>query len=279
MHPSHQLPSGELRARALHCLLQSDPFEKVAAVNAMAEAVRAGTCVADPAASLQAPAGDRIPGRPAKPELVLPSALGRRSMNTVEGRAMLIHALAHIEFNAINLALDALWRFPGLPPAYYTDWLKVAEEESLHFSLVAAHLVTLGYAYGDFTAHGSLWEMVARTTDDVLARMALVPRTLEARGLDANPPMRAKIAQAGDLQAAAILDIILRDEIGHVEIGNRWYRHLCAQRGLEPRATYVALSKQYWAPVLKGPFNVEARRRAGFTEEEIGDLATPYLPS
>jgi uncharacterized ferritin-like protein (DUF455 family) len=279
MPPFHHLASGELRARALHCLLQGDPFEKVAAVNAMAEAVRAGTCVADPAASLQAPAGDHIPGRPAKPELVLPSALGRRSMNTVEGRAMLIHALAHIEFNAINLALDALWRFPGLPPAYYTDWLKVAEEESLHFSLVAAHLVTLGYAYGDFTAHGSLWEMVARTTDDVLARMALVPRTLEARGLDANPPMRAKIAQAGDLQAAAILDIILRDEIGHVEIGNRWYRHLCAQRGLEPRATYVALSKQYWAPVLKGPFNVEARRRAGFTEEEIGDLTTPYLPS
>jgi uncharacterized ferritin-like protein (DUF455 family) len=268
----------ELRARALHCLLQSDPFEKVAAVNAMADAVRAGTCAPDPGAALVAPAGEHIPGRPDRPELVLPSALGRRAMHTVEGRAMLIHALAHIEFNAINLALDALWRFAGLPPAYYADWLKVAEEESLHFSLVAAHLVTLGYAYGDFTAHGSLWEMVAKTTGDVLARMALVPRTLEARGLDANPPMRAKIAQAGDLKAAAILDIILRDEIGHVEIGNRWYRHLCDQRGLEPRATYVALSKQYWAPVLKGPFNVAARRQAGFTDEEIGDLTTPYLP-
>ncbi|MPQ56010.1 ferritin-like domain-containing protein [Duganella sp. FT27W] len=264
--------SGELRTRALHCLLQSDPFEKVAAVNALAAAVRAGICAPDPAAQLQAPADRPIPGRPDLPQLVLPSALGKRSMNTVEGRAMLIHALAHIEFNAINLALDALWRFPDLPAAYYTDWLKVAEEESLHFSLVAAHLVTLGYAYGDFTAHGSLWEMVAKTTGDALARMALVPRVLEARGLDANPPMRAKIAQAGDLQAAAILDIILRDEIGHVEIGNRWYRHLCHQRGLEPRATFAALCEEYWAPVPRGPFNVEARRQAGFTEEEIADL-------
>jgi uncharacterized ferritin-like protein (DUF455 family) len=262
--------TAELRARALHCLLQSDPALKVAQVNAMAEAFRAGACLPDPAASLSAP--DGIPGRPAAPELVLPSALGRRSMNTVEGRAMLIHALAHIEFNAINLALDAIWRFPDLPPAYYTDWLQVAQEEALHFSLVAAHLQTLGYAYGDFTAHGSLWEMVAKTTGDVLARMALVPRTLEARGLDANPPMRAKIAQAGDLQAAAILDLILRDEIGHVAIGNRWYRYLCDQRGLEPRATYVALAEQYWAPVLKGPFNIAARRQAGFTEEEIEDF-------
>ena len=264
--------SAELRTCALHCLLQSDPFEKVAAVNALAAAVRAGSCAPDPAAQLQAPADRPIPGRPDLPELVLPSALGKRSMNTVEGRAMLIHALAHIEFNAINLALDALWRFPDLPAAYYTDWLKVAQEESLHFSLVAAHLVTLGYAYGDFTAHGSLWEMVAKTTGDALARMALVPRVLEARGLDANPPMRAKIAQAGDLQAAAILDIILDDEIGHVEIGNRWYRHLCHQRGLEPRATFAALCEQYWAPVPRGPFNLAARRQAGFTEEEIADL-------
>ena len=182
---------------------------------------------------------------------------------------MLIHALAHIEFNAINLALDALWRFPDLPAAYYTDWLKVAEDESLHFSLVAAHLVTLGYAYGDFTAHGSLWEMVAKTTGDALARMALVPRVLEARGLDANPPMRAKIAQAGDLQAAAILDIILRDEIGHVAIGNRWYRWLCDRDGLEPIAHYRMLTRLHHAPAPRPPLNLAARRAAGFTEEEL----------
>jgi uncharacterized ferritin-like protein (DUF455 family) len=205
--------------------------------------------------------------------LVPPRLVGRRSMATVEGRAMLIHALAHIEFNATNLALDALWRFPGLPLAYYTDWLRVAEEEAIHFSLLSAHLQSLGYHYGDFPAHDSLWEMVERTREDVVARMALVPRTLEARGLDAIPPLRAKLAQAGDLGAARILDRILTDEVGHVEIGNRWYRYLCEQRGLEPRATYDILAARYRAPALKGPFNIEARRLAGFTEAELAGLA------
>jgi len=176
-------------------------------------------------------------------------------------------------FNQSNLALDALWRFPGMPDAYYADWLQVSKEEAYHFTLLADHLATLGHAYGDFTAHDSLWEMVENTKGDVLARMALVPRTLEARGLDAIPPLRAKIAQAGDLEAAAILDIILRDEVGHVEIGNRWYGFLCQARGLELRATYDALVVQYQAPVLKGPFNLEARRRAGFTEEELARFA------
>jgi uncharacterized ferritin-like protein (DUF455 family) len=193
-------------------------------------------------------------------------------MVTVPGRAMLVHALAHIEFNAVNLALDAIWRFPGLPRDYYADWLGVACEEATHYTLLAAHLRVLGYSYGDFPAHDSLWEMVAKTTGDVLARMALVPRTLEARGLDAIPPLRAKLAQAGDMDAARILDIILRDEVGHVEIGNRWYNFLCDQRGMEPYATYGALAVQYAAPVLKGPFNLEARRRAGFTEAELAAL-------
>lgn len=260
----------ELRAFALHCLLESDPGAKVAAVSAMAAAAAAGRCAADPSAALLATAA--IPGRPPRPDLVPPREVGRRSMNTLEGRAMLIHALAHIEFNAINLALDALWRFPDLPLAYYTDWLLVADEEALHFSLLVAHLRLLGYDYGDFSAHDSLWEMVEKTSGDVLARMALVPRTLEARGLDANPPLRAKLAQAGDLPAAGILDIILRDEIGHVEIGNRWYRHLCAQSGLEPGATYAELALRYRAPVLRGPFNFEARLQAGFTEEEVNAL-------
>jgi uncharacterized ferritin-like protein (DUF455 family) len=185
---------------------------------------------------------------------------------------MLVHALAHIEFNAINLALDAIWRFAGMPAAYYTDWLRVAKEEAEHFTMLAAHLQTLGCAYGAFPAHDSLWEMAEKTRGDVLARMALVPRTLEARGLDATPGVRAKLAQAGDLAAAQILDIILREEVGHVEIGNRWYGWLCEQRGLEPRATYAALAAHHKAPVLKGPFNLEARRRAGFTEAELADL-------
>jgi len=260
----------ELRQRALQVLCLTDPAQKAAATVELHTQFEQLTLDTERGPVL--PPGQCLPGHPERPPLVKHTSVVKRSPSTLEGRAALLHSIAHIEFNAINLALDAVWRFDDLPAAYYTDWLKVAEEESLHFSLVAAHLVTLGYAYGDFTAHGSLWEMVAKTTGDALARMALVPRVLEARGLDANPPMRAKIAQAGDLQAAAILDIILRDEIGHVEIGNRWYRHLCHQRGLEPRATFAALCEEYWAPVPRGPFNLEARRQAGFTEEEIADL-------
>ena len=160
-----------------------------------------------------------------------------------------------------------------MPGAYYVDWLQVAKEEADHFSMLAAHLRALGYAYGDFPGHDSLWEMVEKTRGDALARMALVPRTLEARGLDAIPPLRAKLAQAGDMEAAAILDIILRDEVGHVEIGNRWYQYLCRLQGLEPRATYGELVVRYKAPVLRGPFNLEARRRAGFSEPELAQLA------
>ncbi|MBA5688625.1 ferritin-like domain-containing protein [Rugamonas apoptosis] len=257
----------ELRVWALRCLLECDPQAKVAAVAAMATAYVDGACTLDTHAALEAPAG--VPGRPARPELVPPRLVGRRSMATLEGRAMLIHALAHIEFNAVNLALDALWRFPGLPEQYYTDWLRVAREEAIHYALLAGHLGTLGHVYGDFTAHASLWEMVEKTCGDPLARMALVPRTLEARGLDAIPPLRAKLAQAGDLAAAGILDIILRDEIGHVDIGNRWYGHLCRQRGVDPVTTYGELLVRYKAPPMRGPFNRDARRQAGFTDGEL----------
>jgi uncharacterized ferritin-like protein (DUF455 family) len=257
----------DLRQRALLCLQASDPSLKSASVAALARDWVSGKVACDEAAELKP--GAPVPGRPSLPELVPPLLVGRRSMATVEGRAMLVHALAHIEFNAINLALDAIWRFPGMPPEYYADWLRVAKEEAGHFDLLSAHLVSLGFAYGDFTAHDSLWEMVAKTSDDVLARMALVPRTMEARGLDAIPPLRAKLAQAGDQAAAAILDILLQDEIGHVEIGNRWYTYLCQQRGLEPIAAYSEVARRYRAPSLRPPFNLEARRKAGFTEEEL----------
>mgnify|MGYP003339805211 FL=1 len=215
-----------------------------------------------------------VPGRPARPLLVPPREVGRRAMNTIEGRAALIHALAHIEFNAINLALDAIWRFADMPEAFYADWLQVAAEEALHFSLLSEHLQSLGFAYGEFNAHDSLWEMAEKTCGDLLARMALVPRTLEARGLDATPGVRHKLVQAGDMKAAGILDIILRDEIGHVEIGNRWYRWLCEQRGLDAVSTYPVLAQTYKAPVLRGPFNLEARRQAGFSEDELTGLST-----
>ncbi|MFD2367857.1 ferritin-like domain-containing protein [Pseudoduganella sp. GCM10020061] len=260
----------ELRATALDCLLITEPAAKTQAVAALAAAWQDGSCTVDTTAILSA--SGTVPGRPARPELVPPRLVGRRSMATVEGRAMLVHALAHIEFNAVNLALDAIWRFPGMPREYYADWLRVASEEARHYTMLSEHLRVLGFQYGDFTAHDSLWEMVEKTRGDIVARMALVPRTLEARGLDAIPPLRAKLAQAGDMAAAAILDVILHEEVGHVEIGNRWYGYLCAQRGLEPQSTYDELAVRYKAPVPKGPFNIEARRRAGFTEAELAYL-------
>jgi uncharacterized ferritin-like protein (DUF455 family) len=199
----------------------------------------------------------------------------QRSPFTLAGRAALLHAIVHIEFNAINLGLDAVWRFAGLPPQFYLDWLRVAAEEAEHFTLLADHLATLGHAYGDFDAHDGLWTMTWKTREDLIARMALVPRTLEARGLDATPLIQAKLTRAGDLRAVEILDVILRDEVGHVAIGNHWYRWACGRAGLDPLTLYPQLLERYQASKLKPPFNLEARRRAGFSAEEIAYLETP----
>ena len=264
----------ELRQSALNWLTTDDPQRKVEGVIGLQKAYTEQQISLNPQIEMgaEAIAGRQLPGRPSKPELVSPLAVKKRPMNTVEGRAALIHALAHIEFNAINLALDAVWRFADMPTQYYVDWLKVAAEEAYHFSLVNTHLKTFGYEYGSFSAHKSLWEMVERTQEDVLARMALVPRTMEARGLDASPPLRNKLAQAGDMAAAEIIDIILRDEIGHVAVGNTWYNWLCEQRQLQPIATFESLCQQYNAPKLRPPFNMDARRQAGFSEEELNLL-------
>ncbi len=260
----------ELRSRALALLCESDVTHKVTLTRELQTQWLAGQIALDPLEELQP--HELLHGRPDRPPLVPPREVGKRAMHTIEGRAALIHALAHIEFNAINLALDAVWRFSGMPRAFYGDWLKVAAEEALHFSLLDAHLRSLGYSYGDFNAHDSLWEMAQKTADDMTARMALVPRTLEARGLDATPAVRAKLAQVGDDEAAAILDIILRDEVGHVAIGNHWYHWLCARDGKDPVALYADLSIRFKAPQLRGPFNLDARRAAGFSDEEIAVL-------
>lgn len=254
-----------LRQEALAWLIVKDPDRKAAGVRVMDQANAPG---ADDAI-VERPG---IPGRPAKPELVAHTELRRRSLATVEGRAALIHALAHIELNAIDLALDVCWRFGGLPDAFYRQWASVAAEEACHFELLRDHLHSLGFAYGAFPAHNALWEMAEKTKGDLLARIALVPRTLEARGLDASPSVKAKLVGAGDLRAGEILDIILRDEIGHVGIGNHWYRTLCKARELDPVATYAELAARYGAPRLRGPFNLEARRAAGFSEEELKSL-------
>ena len=270
-HSSNNLPESlELRSYACELLRETEAQSKADRTMDLRTAWLAGEISLDIHVSAVHQTG--IPGRPAKPQLVAPREVGHRSMTTIEGRAALIHALAHIEFNAINLALDAVWRFADMPVDFYADWLKVAAEEALHFSLLSSHLKTLGFSYGDFAAHNSLWEMAEKTTGDVLARMALVPRTLEARGLDATPGVRNKLAQVGDTAAAEILDIILRDEIGHVEIGNRWYHWCCEQRSLDVLTTYQELALRYKAPVLRGPFNLEARRQAGFMESEIAAL-------
>jgi len=257
----------ELRGGALEALRVVDPSEKLAAVESLARAAP------EPDASLALAEPPGVPGRPSRPELVAPGDVARRGIGTAEGRAALLHALAHIEFNAINLALDAIWRFRAMPRAYYFDWLRVAAEEALHFRLLTERLGTLGRAYGDFPAHDGLWEMARKTAGDVLARMALVPRTLEARGLDASPQVRAKFAAAGDASSAAIVDVILRDEIGHVAIGNRWFAWLCAERGLPVAATYERLCREHAAPSLRGPLNLAARRAAGFGEEELAAMA------
>ena len=257
----------ELRAEALRLLLIADPVAKASAVRALFDGVAPPV---DPQAPLAEPAG--LPGRPALPRLVAPKDVPTRSPFTLEGRAALLHSIAHIEFNAINLALDAVWRFAGLPEAFYRDWLRVAAEESLHFTLLREHLLTLGHDYGDFDAHDGLWTMTARTAHDIVARMALVPRTLEARGLDATPPLQAKLGKAGDARAVAILDVILRDEVGHVAIGNRWYRFACERDRFDPVAIYPGLVERYAAPRLRPPFNHAARRAAGFSEDEIAYL-------
>jgi uncharacterized ferritin-like protein (DUF455 family) len=262
----------DLRRRALDILAMAAPDEKVAATRALAHTAANHEFTLDETIDLVPGSSQTIPGKPLLPKLVSVLQVPKRSPFTPEGRAALVHAIAHIEFNAINLALDALWRFPGMPRTFYLDWLKVAAEEALHFSLLAEHLQTLGARYGDFDAHDGLWTMAERTAGDVLARMALVPRTLEARGLDATPPLQAKFAKAGDARAVEILAIILRDEVGHVEIGNRWYRLLCEQRGLDPVALYPGLVQQYQAPRLRPPFNLSAREAAGFSAEELAHL-------
>lgn len=269
--PKQPLADGQasgacLRAQALRLLLLSDTQDKAQAVRAL----KVQDWPLDTGTQLSEPKG--VPGRPPRPQLVQPSALAKRAVGTPQGRASLIHALTHIEANAINLALDIVWRFPDMPEAFYRDWWQVAVEEALHFQLLEAHLRSLGHAYGDFPAHDGLWDMAAKTQDDLLARLALVPRTLEARGLDVTPAIRNKLVSVGDQAAAAILDVILRDEIGHVATGNHWYAALCAQRGLDPVLTYTQLAQRYTAPVLKGPFNLSARRAAGFTEAELTAL-------
>ncbi len=253
-------------ARAALTACEAD--EKIRLTRTTAAAWRAGQLdAADPSPALSVD-----PGLPLQVSAVRPRALPQRGFDTPAGRASLFHALVHIEFSAINLAWDAVWRFRGLPAAYYDDWIRIAEEEALHFELLRDHLRTLGADYGDLPVHQGLWEMAEKTGHDPLVRMALIPRCLEARGLDVNPGMQQRLQAVGDSVGVGLLEIILRDEIGHVAVGDRWFRHLCAARGLPVVETYRDLLAEYLRGPVRGPLHRPARLAAGFSAEELDAL-------
>ncbi|MGH8027637.1 MAG: ferritin-like domain-containing protein [Pseudoxanthomonas sp.] len=252
------------------CLDASSPDEKVALTQRYAAEFVGGALIIGAATS--APQSIRMPGRPERPKLVPARDLPQRGIGSVEGRAAFVHAIAHIELNAIDLAWDAAYRFRGMPADFYADWVSVANDESRHFVLLRDRLRELGYDYGDFDAHNGLWEMTEKTAHDGMARMALVPRVLEARGLDVTPGMIAKLRNLGDTASVEILELILREEIAHVAAGSRWFRWYCERAGVEPRSTFRELLAKYAGPALRGPFNHQARLLAGFDAEEIASL-------
>ena len=259
-----------LFAAARACLDAACIEEKLARTSAAADAFARGELPVP----VDAPPPDPIamPGRPPRPRLVHPRELPRRGFGTDAGRAAFVHAVAHIEFNAIDQAWEAVYRFRGMPAAYYADWVEVAADEARHFAMLRARLRELGHDYGDFEAHNGLWEMAEKTATDGLARMALVPRVLEARGLDVTPGMIVKLRQLGDDATADILAVILRDEVAHVAAGSRWFRWHCERAGVDPRDTFQALLREHARDVLHGPFNLEARAAAGFDADELAAL-------
>lgn len=254
---------------ARHCIDAAGVDDKLRLTRSYAQTWREGNLVL---AATATPDPIAEPGRPAGPPLVHPSLVKPRKLASRQGRAAFLHALTHIEFNAINLAWDAVYRFRGMPAEYYADWIRVADEEARHFILLNMRLTELGQAYGDFPAHDGLWHMARETAHDVLVRMALVPRVLEARGLDVTPAMIMRLHQAGDAESAAVLETILRDEISHVQAGTRWFHYVCRQRALDPLETFRSLLAEYVPGRIRTPFNVAARQQAGFGSDEMALL-------
>ncbi|MBC8241738.1 MAG: ferritin-like domain-containing protein [Alphaproteobacteria bacterium] len=249
-----------LSAAACAVLCEAEPLAKVAAGAAAAEAWRAGSLT-----HLGACQPPSRPARPIRPELRRPGDMPRRSMSGERGRIALLHAIAHIELNAMDLAWDLIARFtnPDLPRTFYDDWVKVAADEGRHFTMLAARLAELQAAYGDLPAHDGLWQAAEKTADDLTARLAVVPMLLEARGLDVTPAMADKLRRGGDARSANILLTIYEEEIGHVSVGRRWFEWSCRRQGLAPVAHWQKLIDGYFKGALKPPFNHAARRRAG----------------
>jgi uncharacterized ferritin-like protein (DUF455 family) len=260
----------DLHAAAKRCLDACEPADKLRLSHDTWQAFLAGELRADPSSPPPEPIGP--PGRPTKPTLVNARKLPQRGLGSAEGRVALVHAVAHIEFNAINLAWDAVYRYRGKPDDYYRDWASCANDEARHFALLSARLAELGHAYGDFDAHDGLWQMAEKTAGNDTARMALVPRVLEARGLDVTPGMIERLRQLGDERTVAVLEVILREEVAHVAAGTRWYHHCCERDGIEPVDTFFRLIRDYMGVDLRGPFNRPARLDAGFSEFELDRL-------
>lgn len=262
-----------LFSRAHYCLLLNKPKEKVKQTRLLQEQLLEQVLLLETVDGIE-----KIPvaGRPATPVLVDPKDVPRRNIAGLKGRLALVHAIAHIEFNAINLALDAVYRFQGMPRQYYLDWCRVAAEEAQHFTMLADYLESHGVAYGDYNAHNGLWEMAVKTDNDVMVRMALVPRVLEARGLDVTPTMIRKLTPTGDTELITILQTIFDDEIGHVKIGSYWYKKLCKERGLDSEKTFLKLIDQYMQGAKFGPFETAAREKAGFSEKEMQGLLNHF---
>ncbi len=254
-------PFSSLGDAAGAVLAAAEPSEKLRLTHAIAGAWAAGAI-----GEIGTAAPPPRPARPARPALKAPREMPRRrSGRSQSGRHALFHALAHIELNAVDLAWDLIARFTGedLPRAFYDDWVAVADDEARHFALLSQRLTALGAAYGDLPAHDGLWEAAQETAHDLLARLAVVPLVLEARGLDVTPGLIAKLETAGDAQGAAVLRVILEEEIVHVAAGKRWFDFLCARRGLVPGTAWRALVGRHFKGALKPPFNAEARRAAG----------------
>jgi len=264
----------DLYAAAAECLATADPQAKCAKTRTYAAAFVAGELRADPKAP--APEPIRFPGRPLLPQLVHPKQLPKRGLGSATGRAAFLHAIAHIELNAVDLAWDAVYRFRDFPDDaaadFAADFVRTADDEARHFQLLAARLAELGHTYGDFDAHNGLWEMAEKTAHSALARMALVPRVLEARGLDVTPGLIERLRDVGDTASIAVLEVILREEVAHVAAGSRWFRWLCERDGLKPWPTFAGLVRAYGSQAVRGPFNLAARRAAGFSEDELAAL-------
>ena len=260
----------DLHVAAKACLDATEPTEKLRLTHETWQAFERGELQADPSSPAAEPIGP--PGRPERPRLVNARQLPQRGLGSAEGRIALVHAVAHIEFNAINLAWDAVYRFRGKPDDYYRDWASCAHDEARHFAMLSERLAELGHAYGDFDAHDGLWQMAEKTAGNDTARMALVPRVLEARGLDVTPGMIDRLRHLGDERTVAVLEIILRDEVAHVAAGTRWYLHCCERDGIEPVETFFGLIRDYMGVDLRGPFNRPARIEAGFSELELDRL-------